>query len=237
MKRPRWLSLQLSLFCLVFSACAPVEATSSSNLSIPPTVINQLTTPFFTITSLVLTSTPTPTSTMTPTQTIVVPSSVNLSEHWAIISPDRASFWFKVDPSVVVWHWFSAPGPTYLEYEWGVEFPVNNEIYYKTFSAEVLLFYDRQIHPSSQKGGISDLLNACDIGLWTMERGGMSNAQEQFPNAVVASYFKGGILIELTNPTFISNLYEKRPESLLFKTFSYNHVLPNQEINVSVIYR
>jgi len=182
-------------------------------------------------------SVPTPITTSTPapipTSTIgSVPQFVENKQYWAILGHDRATFWFMVNPDVTEWTWYKAPDG-FIEYEWGVEFPIS-ENPYPIYSAEVTLIPDKKdLLP--QKGNIAELLEQCESGLWLMDRGGMENLN--MDKAVETRYFNGGVLIELTNFDIIAELYRVHPKTLLFKTYSRSNVLPSRKVNVTIIYQ
>jgi hypothetical protein len=136
-----------------------------------------------------------------------------------------------INPEITEWSWYLPPA-NYIEYQWGVEFPTSDTRY----SAEVILTTDEEdIMP--QKGTIDDLLQACDTTICIMDGRLMGCGTNQFPGAVEARSFNGGILIELTDPMLVSSLYEEHPKRLSFKTSSYYNVIPNRKVDVLVIYQ
>jgi hypothetical protein len=236
-------SLLFVLLGLLLSSCGLLQPKPSFNTSTPPQTIGATDTLYtLTDTPLVATSTLTPTfisptstpsstPTIIPTQTITIPRSVQYGKYWAIVRPDRAYFWFMINPEITEWNWYLPP-PHYTEYEWGVEFPTSDARY----SAEVMLLTDEG-DAAPQKGTIDDLLQVCDVSICVMDGRLMGCGTNQFPGAVEARPFNGGILIELTDTILVSSLYEKHPNTLLFKTSSFYNVIPNRKVDVSVIYQ
>jgi len=136
-----------------------------------------------------------------------------------------------INPEITEWRWYLPPA-NHIEYQWGVEFPTSDTRY----SAEVILVTDEE-DTIPQKGTIDDLLRVCDVTICIMDGRLMGCGANQFPDAVEARSFNGGILIELTDPKLVSSLYKKHPNRLLFKTSSYYNVIPNRKVDVLVIYQ
>jgi hypothetical protein len=232
------------LFGLFLTSCVEIQSPTSLHIPTLTLVNTKIPTLTFTDTPIVPTSTlifaPTSTSTPThtltatiiPTSTITVPRSVKNKQYWAIVSQDRAAFWFMVNPERTEWTWYKAPEMT-IEYEWGVEFPVA-EYPYPTYSAQVTLSPDKK-GMLPKKGSIDDLLKDCESGLWLKDRNAMLKLN--LDNVVGISHFNGGILIELKDTHIISSLFLAHPKTLLFKTYSRFNVLPNRKIDVTVIYQ
>jgi len=178
------------------------------------------------------TYTPTLTATITPTNTITIPRSVKNKQYWAIVSKDRAAFWFLLNPEITDCTWFKAPTDR-IEFEWGVEFLANQKPF-STYTAAAILTNHNEKPP--KQGSIDDLLKDCGTGIWENDfRGYMMKLNRE--NTVSVSYFAGGVLIELNDPEIISSLFNAHPATVLFITRSYFNIIPNRKVDVTVTYQ
>lgn len=203
--------------------------TKAPTLALTDTPTISASTPVLTPT---YTYTPTSTATITPTNTITIPQSVKNKQYWAIVSQDRAAFWFLVNPEITEWTWFKAPSNR-VEFEWGVEFLANQKPF-SIYTAAAILTNHNEKPP--KQGSMDDLLQDCETGIWENDfRGYMMKLNRE--NTVSVSYFAGGVLIELNDPEIISSLFNAHPTTVLFITRSYFNIIPNRKVDVTVTYQ
>src|SRR4051812_47335444 len=112
MQKIFWAFILLSLFLTSCIEMQPLVSTNTPTLVFTAMPIVPTSTPIF-----MPISTPTLTATISPTSTIAIPQSVKNKQYWAIVSQDRAAFWFMVNPEITELTWYKAPG-MFIEYEW-----------------------------------------------------------------------------------------------------------------------
>lgn len=154
-------------------------------------------------------SSPTPEASPTP----------EMLDPYAIISADKAEFWFPLPQRE--WQWFVIPkenNRVYEESSWSIRFEVD-----KAYEIYVDITNNENLPP--QKGNLAEMLQAAGVNI--SELGNIdSNCFSDicyftgFENVSVTSV-DNGLLIELTEQSLVQALNQNKPETI---RFSYQYM-------------
>jgi sugar lactone lactonase YvrE len=149
---------------------------------------------------------PTPTPLPTPVPSFAPPAS-------AIISQNKAEFWFPIEDIDKQWEWGTAPD-NHREHALLVE-----------LSSDVQIGFTKWKHSSEipQVGTIEQLLNSGQTNIWK---------NSSYLDGSIRAYRKGqGVMIELTDSSTLFELNQAKPTALMFE------ITGKAPFSVSAIYK
>lgn len=137
--------------------------------------------------------------------------SLEMQKSYAVISADKAEFWFPLPDRE--WQWFVLPktDAVHDESAWSVRFEVD-----KIYEIYVNIANNDNLPP--QKGSAADMLKVAGIEISQLENMGSNSYAYHFTgfkNVNVTS-IDGGLLIELTEQSLVQALYQSKPETVVF---------------------
>ncbi|MBL8090687.1 MAG: hypothetical protein JNJ43_10185 [Anaerolineales bacterium] len=207
------------VIALLISACG-----QSVNTPVPTTELHAFTS--------------TPESTSTPEVT----PTPEKKEPYAIISADKAEFWFPI-PEKEIWEWYVLPvivkedcGSCVIvsiEYSWYVEITENEK---KTaYQISVDLMNNREKH-ELQSGTFEELLATSRTKIYLLGEPDSDGYYSKFDTEytkVAISHFDNGLLIELTEPDLLKILNEQKPETIKFGAVAVDDYSNPEEVTYS----